>query len=120
MQVVELKDLGGVSKFLGTTFKYDDVSGWELDQEQVIQEMLEKFKLDKAAPVRVPIGGEHDGDVGGELLPTGGAGTLERPTVQMFQSLVGTLLWIARCTRPDIAFPVHRVTRRSRAPREGD
>ncbi|KAE8992962.1 hypothetical protein PR002_g20384 [Phytophthora rubi] len=35
-----LLDLGVVSKFLGTTFKYDDVSGWELDQEQVIQEML--------------------------------------------------------------------------------
>ncbi|GMF41124.1 unnamed protein product [Phytophthora fragariaefolia] len=120
MQVVELKDLGVVSKFLGISFSYDDIAGWELDQAQVIQEMLEKFQLDKAAPSRVTIDGEHDGDDDGELLPVGGAGTPQRPTVQTFQSLVGSLLWIARCTRPDIAFAVHRTTRHSHAPREGD
>ncbi|GMF26337.1 unnamed protein product [Phytophthora lilii] len=73
MPVVELKDLGVVSEFLGISFTYDDVAGWELDQAQVIQDMLEKFQLDKAASARVPIGGKHYGDDGGELLPVGGA-----------------------------------------------
>ncbi|KAG3098646.1 hypothetical protein PI125_g15278 [Phytophthora idaei] len=116
MKVVELKDLGVVTKFLGIAFDYDDNTGWTLNQETVIDEIIEKVGLAKAAPVRVPIGGEEVG----ELLPTDGAGSPQRPTVQTFQSLVGSLLWIARCPRPDIAFAVHRVTRHSHAPRESD
>ena len=27
-------------------------------------------------------------------------------TVKVFQSLVGTLLWVARCTQPNVAFAV--------------
>ncbi|KAG2802763.1 hypothetical protein PC118_g17799 [Phytophthora cactorum] len=95
MQIVELKDLGVVAKFLGIAFNYDDTTGWMLDQEQVIEGMLEKFKLDKAAPVCVPISGEQDGEDARELLPSDGAGTPERPTIQTFRSLVGSLLWIA-------------------------
>jgi hypothetical protein len=33
---------------------------------------------------------------------------------------VGSLLWIARCTRPDIIFAVHAVTRKTHAPTEKD
>ncbi|KAE9329513.1 hypothetical protein PR003_g15543, partial [Phytophthora rubi] len=97
MQVVELKDLGVVSKFLGVAFSYDEEDGWALDQEQVIQDMLVKFGLGKAVPVSTPIGGEQDG---------------EAP--------VGSFLWISRCTRPNISFAVHRATRNSHAPREAD
>ncbi|KAE9246385.1 hypothetical protein PF004_g4823 [Phytophthora fragariae] len=66
MQVVDLKDLGVVSKFLGVAFSYDEEDGWALDQEQVIQDMLVKFGLGKAAPVSTPIGGEQDGEAPGE------------------------------------------------------
>ena len=38
-------------------------------------------------------------------------------TIRQFQSLVGSLLWVARCTRPDIAFTVRKVTRQTHAPR---
>uniref|UniRef100_A0AAV1U228 Polyprotein n=1 Tax=Peronospora matthiolae TaxID=2874970 RepID=A0AAV1U228_9STRA len=84
--------------------------------------MLERFGLVESAAVRVPIGGDDgdDGDEEGALLPSDGKGSPKRPTVQTFQSLVGSLLWISRCTRPDIVFAVHRVTRRSHAPSEGD
>ncbi|KAG3011254.1 hypothetical protein PC119_g13273 [Phytophthora cactorum] len=90
---VELKDLGVVSKSLGISFQNDDATGWSLDQEQVIKELLEKFQLDKVAPVHVSIGGDHDGEGAGDLLPNGGAGAPGvwapgRPTVQTFQSLV--------------------------------
>ena len=37
-----------------------------------------------------------------------------------FRSLAGALLWIARCTRPDISFAVHRMTRQTHAPRTRD
>ena len=38
------------------------------------------------------------------------------PSMKSFQSLVGSLLWIARCTRPDICFAVHKATRRTHKP----
>ncbi|KAG6603126.1 Integrase catalytic core protein [Phytophthora cinnamomi] len=117
MAVLELKDLGVVSKFLGIGFEYDKDKGWLLEQRQAILGMLDKFGLSEASAVRVPIGGEHESDVDGELLPNDGAGSPQRPTVQTFQSLVGSLLWVARCTRPDIAYAVHRVTRRTHEPR---
>ena len=53
-------------------------------------------------------------------LPARGAGTAKRPTIKSFQSLVGSLLWVARCSRPDIAYAVHRATRRSHAPSDHD
>nr|CCA20622.1 Yokozuna putative [Albugo laibachii Nc14] len=92
MKMVELKDPGVFKKFLGSA---------------------------EAAPVRTPICRE-DSEEEGALQPIGSKASPRGPTVQVFQSLVGSLLWIARCTRPDIAFAVHRATRRSHAPREGD
>jgi hypothetical protein len=38
-------------------------------------------------------------------------------TPKSFRTLAGVLLWLARCTRPDIAFVVHQLTRRIHAPR---
>ena len=37
-----------------------------------------------------------------------------------FQSLVSSLLWIARCTRPYIVFAVHKATRQTHTPRVHD
>ncbi|RAW21862.1 hypothetical protein PC110_g21693 [Phytophthora cactorum] len=42
------------------------------------------------------------------------------PTIRGFQSLVGSLLWIARCTRSDISFTVHKATRRTHQPTMSD
>ena len=56
-----------VGKFLGILFHYDDYNGWKLNQENVIDEMFERFGLAESAPVRVSIGGE-DGDKEGALL----------------------------------------------------
>ncbi len=38
----------------------------------------------------------------------------------LFRTMAGALLWIARCTRPDIAFAVHQMTRRTHARRMCD
>ena len=40
--------------------------------------------------------------------------------MKVYQSIVGSLLWIARCTRPDILFAVQVATRKNHAPSEGD
>ncbi|OWZ11065.1 Pol Polyprotein [Phytophthora megakarya] len=120
MKIVELKDLGVVSNVLGIAFNYDGKDGWTLSQKQVILDIVTKFGMDKAAAVRIPISGEQDDENPGELLPSGGGGSPGRPTVRNLQPLVGSLLWIARCTRPDVAFTVHCVTRNAHAPSETD
>ena len=40
--------------------------------------------------------------------------------MKAFRTLAGGLLWLARCTRPDIAFTVHQMTRRTYTPRVAD
>ncbi|OWZ15199.1 putative mitochondrial protein [Phytophthora megakarya] len=100
--------------------EYSDENGYDLDQEVTIDELLQTYGLEKAHAVRVPIGEDwneaQDGST--ELLPTnGGEGAA---TVKTFKSLVGSLLWIARCTRPDIAFAVQKATRRTHAPAVAD
>ena len=49
-----------------------------------------------------------------------GSEILDAPMGKKFRSLPGALLWIARCTRPDISFDVHRMTRQTHAPRVRD
>ncbi|KAE9159173.1 hypothetical protein PF004_g31638 [Phytophthora fragariae] len=75
--------------------------------------MLKDHSMEHAHGVRTPIGPEWNELRGAECekLPvTGGA---EVATVKRFQSSVGSLMWVSRCTRPDIAFAVHKASRRT-------
>jgi hypothetical protein len=117
---LSIKDLGLASKFLGMRVTYDEDEGYDLDQELTIEEMLREHGMASVHGVRTPIGAEsNEIDVAPEdLLPTsGGDGVV---TVRKFQSLVGSLMWLARCTRPDIAFAVHKASRRTHSPTMSD
>jgi hypothetical protein len=50
----------------------------------------------------------------------GGEEPLNASETKQFRTLAGGLIWLARCTRPDIAFAVHQMTRRTHAPCVGD
>eukprot|EP00644_Phytophthora_capsici_P016293 jgi/Phyca11/117864/e_gw1.34.274.1 len=101
-----VKDLGSVSKFLGMRVTYSDDDGYDLDQEVGIAEMLREYGMELANGVRTPMGAEWNEADATEILPvSGGDGCV---TVRRFQSLVGSLMWVARCTRPDITFAVHK------------
>jgi hypothetical protein len=50
----------------------------------------------------------------------GGEESLNAFETKQFRLLAGGLLWLARCTRLDIAFAVHQMTRRTHAPRTAD
>ncbi|KAG2919889.1 hypothetical protein PC114_g6308 [Phytophthora cactorum] len=83
-------------------------------------DMLKEFGMEMAHSVSTPIGEEWNGESesNAELLPAAGSG--ETPTITKFQSLIGGLLWVARCTRPDIAFAVHKASRRTHCPTIAD
>ncbi|GMF58755.1 unnamed protein product [Phytophthora fragariaefolia] len=120
LKSLEIQDLGCAHKFLGMRIGYSDEYGCDLDQEVTIDELLQAYGLEKAPAVGVPIGEDWNEaqDASTELLPVGGAAGAA--TVATFQSLVGSWLWVARCTRPDITFVVHKATRRTHAPTVAD
>ncbi|OWZ16104.1 Methylmalonate-semialdehyde dehydrogenase [Phytophthora megakarya] len=122
MQVLSLKDLGPATMFLGVSIEYENKSGYSFGQKHAIEEMLQKHGLAQAHSVRCPIGEEQDVSIStDELLPESPVRSDPTvPTIKTFQSLVGALLWITRCTRPDIAFAVHRATRHTHAPTLSD
>uniref|UniRef100_A0AAV1TB36 Reverse transcriptase Ty1/copia-type domain-containing protein n=1 Tax=Peronospora matthiolae TaxID=2874970 RepID=A0AAV1TB36_9STRA len=117
---LSIKDLGRVSKLLGMRVTHNGQNGYTLDQEEAIRDLLRDNGLADANSTWTPIDDScyelEEGDA--ELLGTPSAQL--GPTVHQFQSLVGSLLWVACCTRPDIAFAVHKVTRRVHAPRLAD
>ena len=86
----------------------------QLDQELYVTKALEKFGLANCRPQRTPAvhsrgdeRGSHDAD--------------DQPAdVQLYQEKVGTLLYAAISTRPDIAFAVNQLTQRMQAPTAAD
>ena len=93
----QLKDLGVVELFLGVHVSRDERGNLYLDQNHYIRELLEKFGLTEANPCKTPM------DINGELIIN------EKKEANLsvpYQSLVGSLLFIANCTRPDISHAV--------------
>ncbi|OWY96856.1 hypothetical protein PHMEG_00032766, partial [Phytophthora megakarya] len=118
MASMELK-VGLAEIFLGMRIGYDGEDGYTIDAEHVIVELLNRFGIQRANAVRVPIVDEATLEVGAEgdeLLPVDESGTPERPTRRFSQSLVGSMLWLVRTARPDAMYAIHRATRRSHAP----
>jgi Reverse transcriptase (RNA-dependent DNA polymerase) len=86
-----------------------------LDQELYISKALEKFGLDQCKPVQTPA------VVIGSTAADDREGKLSEPTdVKLYQEKVGTLLYAAISTRPDIAFAVNRLTQHMQAPTVAD
>ena len=78
--------------------------------------MLKDHGLEMANGVRTPIGEEcTDVDNQDDDILAATAETVQA-SVKAFQSLVGSLLWIACCTLPDICFAVYRATSHTHRP----
>jgi hypothetical protein len=90
-----------------------------MDQEQMIMDLLKEYHMENVHAIRLPISQDYDIAEGGKLLPEK-SNEEQAFSVKHFQSLVGSLLWIARCTRPDIIFAVHACNRKTHAPDERD
>ena len=75
----------------------------------MIESLIDQFGLKNAKPVGTPIAEVVHAVEDMDLLNASDA--------SLFHTSAGTLLWIARCTRPDIGFAVHQMTRKTHAPR---
>jgi hypothetical protein len=100
-----IKDLGEMRWFLGIAVARDLGAGTvALSQEQYTTVLLERFGLAQAKGVATPgVPGDSAAEHAMELLNT------EEATV--FRSMVGGLLYVSVCTRPDIAYCVAALAR---------
>lgn len=100
----KLKDMGELSFFLGVSVKQTPTNNkiW-IGQPSYTQNILQKFEMQNAKPTKTPV------DVSLKLIKA----TEECDTIDsdLYQSAVGSLLYLSSWSRPDITFAVSNVAR---------
>lgn len=97
-----LKSLGKIDKYLGVQIKQTDI-GFHLNQKEKLQELLLKCNMMDAKPSDTPMQPDFLKSMYNEAEAFNDH-TLYRPTI-------GSLLYIANWTRPDIALPINLLSR---------
>ncbi|GJP40682.1 hypothetical protein CLOM_g333 [Closterium sp. NIES-68] len=107
------KSLGEARYYLGMHIERDTERGWlKLHQGQYINTLAEKYSLQEEREVVTPLPSEFK-----LIKATEGEG-VESEDQRQFQSMVGSLLYAAVHTRPDISFAVEQLARVVQNPTE--
>jgi len=105
-------DMGTAHFFLGIEIIRKRASHQiSLNQSAYIQKVLEGFHLADAHSVSTPL------NPGSKLLETPDAAD-EEVDEREYRSMIGSLMYLMLCTRPDIAFAVGALSRYNNSPRE--
>ena len=107
----KMKDMGELHYCLGITIRQDKTrKSVQLQQKQYIQKVLERFRFQDSKPVSTPA------DPNVKLQKDDNVSKMVDPAT--YQSMVGSLLYVAVATRPDIAQAVGAVAKFSSKPSE--
>ena len=100
----DVKDMGALHYFVGVKIVQDHATGsiW-IGQPAYTENILQKFGMESAKPVSTPV------DTGSKLVKTTEECESVDPT--LYQSAVGSLLYLSMGTRPDITYAVSNVAR---------
>jgi len=93
MDTFEMKDLGAAKYILGVRIRREN-NGIYIDQKKYIQEILENFNMSNCKPVNTPL------EVGKKLEKSTSVPNENLP----FQNIIGSLMYLAVWTRPDISY----------------
>jgi Reverse transcriptase (RNA-dependent DNA polymerase)/Integrase core domain/GAG-pre-integrase domain len=101
-QMFDIKDLGPVRYFLGISIQRNASGGYSLSQSKYVNDMLHRFGMTDAAtkPTPLPVGLSLSRTLGTALPPD-----------NQYQALVGSLIYLAVNTRPDISHAVGILSR---------
>ena len=108
-EIWEIKDLGDVSLILGLKVERDRAQGTlTISQSHYIQDLISKFRLQDAKPISTPVGDRN-------TLITG---TPNEPQADqaLYQQAIGSLMWVAKGTRPDIMYAVGQLSQHCSSP----
>lgn len=106
MSKYEIKDLGRVSYLLGIKIEYKDEC-MELSQRVYIDKLLNEYNMNECKCVKTPI------EVGMQLSENNSPQCEEDRKEMMnvpYRRLIGSLLYIALATRPDIMYAVIKMS----------
>ncbi|KAB2634611.1 hypothetical protein D8674_038086 [Pyrus ussuriensis x Pyrus communis] len=110
----EMKDLGKTKLCLGLQIKHC-ASGILVHQLAYIEKILKRFGMDKAYPLSTPMVVRSLDIKKDPFRPKEDDELVLGPEVP-YLSAIGALLYLAQCTRPDIAFSVNLLASYSSAP----
>ena len=103
----KIKDIGNVDYIIGIKF-IKHKNGYFLHQHRYINELLNKYNMNDCAPIRnmCPIENEN----------------LKKIKVDetKYRSIIGNLLYLSICTRPDIIYSVSKAARKAKDPNMED
>ena len=104
----QMKDLGVATKFIGMEITYDNSTGAiSLGQKAYIDEVARRFGLDNAKPAYTPMDQFVDlNNMKVEDQPFTSANDIRN-----YQSMVGSIMFAALGTRPDVSFAVGVLSR---------
>ena len=110
----EMKDLGKTKFCIGLQIEYFP-NGVLVHQSTYIKKILKRFNMDKAHPLSSPMVVRSLDVKNDPFRPCEKGEELLGPEVP-YLSVIGALMYLANCTRPDIAFSVNLLVRYSSAP----
>lgn len=105
----EVSDLGRVNHFVGIQIDHfkdqNGMTSFKLHQRGYTERILERFQLHQSHPVSTPM------ETGLQLVPDSSTDNTISPSVAdiPFKSAIGSLMFLAESTRPDISYAVHRL-----------
>jgi hypothetical protein len=93
----EVTNMGQLHWLLGIqiTFNHDSI---ELSQEAFVDKILERFQMNDSHPMLLPI------DPNTRLMKEDSV--LEAEEHCLYQSIIGSCMYLVTCTRPDLAYPI--------------
>lgn len=102
----KLTDHGTVSKYVGINYHLDK-TGYSMTQEMMIREVIERFKLTNTRGASTPLSlGQKLSRSSAPTLPTDIKDMEQYP----YRQLLGSLMYFAIMTRPDIAFAISHLS----------
>jgi hypothetical protein len=107
MKKWECRDLGMPTEFLSMRIKTKDGRIY-LDQVEYLDKVLARFGMTNAKPARTPM-------VEG-YYPLPNEGEVDPELHQLFQSVIGSLMYLMLGTRPDIAYAVTKMAKHAANP----
>ena len=105
-EIYRLRDEGPVDCFLNVQF---ETNGDELKmtQEHYIESMLKRFGMEECNAVKIPMSPNADMKVEGDKVDE-----------TMHRAVIGSLMYLMVCTRPDLAFVLSALSRHLKDPRK--
>ena len=104
-----MNDLGPMHRYLGLDISYVD-STFYVSQAHYIEKILSEFNLSSSHGVQTPM-------VTYERWDRVDSDLLDPPQNELYQSAIGMLLYVMHGTRPDISFPVIKLSQYASCPR---